>query len=55
MEYLDDRLGLMWDASERLFYVYAPTIRWHVVPLTVQDELAKRVIELLAYEAFRFG
>ena len=55
VEYLDDRLGVMWDALEHLFYVYTPTIHWHVVPSIVKDKLVRRVIEHLADEAFWFG
>ena len=55
VEYPDDRLGPTRDAPEHLFYVYAPTIHWHVVPLMVESKPARRVIERLADETFRFG
>ena len=45
VEYPEDRLGPMQDAPERLFYVYAPTIRWHTVSSTIEDEPAHRVTE----------
>ena len=31
VEYPEDRVGPTRDAPERLFYVYAPTIHWHMV------------------------
>ena len=53
--YPDDRLGPTRDAPERLFYMYALTIHWHTVSSTVEDEPARKVIERLANEAYRFG
>ena len=55
VEYPEDRLGPMQDAPERLFYVYAPTIHWHTMSSTVEDEPARRVIERLANEGYCFG
>ena len=55
VEYPKDRLGPLQDAPRRLFYVYAPTIHWHTVSSAVEDELAHRVIERLANEAYWFG
>ena len=55
VEYPEDRLGPTRDAPERMFYVYAPTIHWHTVSSTVEDELAHRVLERLANEAYHFG
>ena len=55
VEYPEDRLGPTWDAPERLFYVYGPTIHWHTVSSTVEDEPAHRVIERLVDEAYHFG
>ena len=55
VEYPDDRVGSTCDAPERPFYVYAPTIHWHTVSSAAEDEPARRVIERLADEAYRFG
>ena len=55
VEYPEDRVGPTRDAPERLFYVYAPTIHWHTVSTAAEDEAARRVIEQLADEAYRFG
>ena len=55
VEYLEDRLGPSQDAPGRLFYVYAPTIHWHIVSSAVEDEPACRVIERLADEVYCFG
>ena len=55
VEYPEDRLGPLQDAPGRLFYVYAPTIHWHIVSSIVEDEPACKVIERLADEAYRFG
>ena len=55
VEYHEDRLGPTRDAPERLFYVYAPTIHWHTVSSTIEDEPRRRVIERLANEAYCFG
>ena len=48
-------MGPTRDAPERPFYVYAPTIHWHTVSSAAEDEPARRVIERLADEAYRFG
>ena len=45
----------MQNALEYLFYVYALTIHWHVVPSTTEDLLVYQVIECLASEAYCFG
>ena len=55
VEHPDDRVGPTCGALERLFYVYAPTIHWHTVSSTGEDEPARRVIERLADEAYCFG
>ena len=55
VEYPKDRLGPTRGAPERLFYVYAPTIHWHTVSSTVEDEPACKVIERLADKAYCFG
>ena len=55
VEYLDDRLGPMWDALECLFYIYAPTIHWHAVLSLAEDLPTRQVIERLADEAYHFG
>ena len=55
MEFPEDRLGPTQHAPEHLFYVYAPTIHWHTVSSTVEEEPTRRVIERLADEAYRFG
>ena len=53
IEYPEDRLGPAEDAPTRTFYIYAPVLHWHQSPTT--DESARRAIEQLADEAFRFG
>ena len=53
VEYEGDRLGPCEEAPNRTFYIYAPVLHWHVSP--TPDESARRAIEQLADEAFRFG
>ena len=53
IEYAEDRLGPTKDAPTSTFYIYVPVLHWHQSPTT--DELARRAIEQLADEAFRFG
>ena len=53
IEYPEDRLGPAEDAPTHTFYIYAPILHWHQSPTT--DESARRAIEQLADEAFRFG
>ena len=55
VEYPEDRLGPSQDALGPLFYVYAPTIHWHIVSSIVEDEPTCKVIERLANEAYHFG
>ena len=55
VEYPEDRLGPTRDAPKCLFYVYAPMIHWHTVSSIVEDEPARRVIERLVDEVYRFG
>ena len=55
VEYPEDRLGPSQDASRRLFYMYAPMIYWHTMSSVVEDELACRLIEQLADEAYRLA
>ena len=53
IEYPEDRLGPTEEAPTCTFYIYAPVFHWHQYPAT--DESARRAIEQLADEAFRFG
>ena len=53
IEYPEDRLGPTKDAPTRTFYIYAPVLHCHQCPTT--DEPARRAIEQLTDEAFRFG
>ena len=55
VEYPDGWVGPTSDAPEHPFYVYAPPIHWHTVCSAAEDEPARRVIERLADEAYRFG
>lgn len=51
----DDHVGPIKDTPKRLFYIYAPIIHWHVVPSTIENELAWWAIERLVDEAYCFG
>ena len=53
VEHVEDRLGPSEDAPNRTFYIYAPVLHWHASP--TPDDSARRAIEQLADEAFRFG
>ena len=55
VEYSKDRLGPMQDAFEHVFYIYTPTIHWHVVPLSIEDLSTRQVIKRLVDEAHPFG
>ena len=48
-------MGPTRDAPERPFYVYAPSIHWHIVSSATEDQPARRVVERLADKAYRFG
>lgn len=51
----DDRLGPTDEEPARRFYQWAPQFHWHLeVPSTV-DEGARRAVEQIAGDAFRFG
>ena len=53
IEYVEDWLGPIEEASARTFYIYALVLHWHQSPTI--DELARCAIEQLDDQAFRFG
>ena len=55
VEFPEDRIGPTAAAPNQSFYVYSPTIHWHTVQSEVVDLQARKVVERLADEAYKFG
>ena len=51
----DDRVGPTAEEPERRFYMHEPQFHWHVVMPTSVDEGARRAVEHIAQDCFRFG
>ena len=51
----DDRLGPTDEEPARRFYQWAPQFHWHLEVPSIVDEGARRAVEQIVGDAFRFG
>ena len=55
VQFPNDRVGSTEDVPNRRFFVRAPQFHWHVVQTPAIDDGARRAIECIAHDAFKFG